>query len=823
MAAEDTEGGTHPYSYDREDIEASPLAKETAGRADQAVAGRTGRVQQLLTDSPDVEEHELADMLRTAETVPFYYGRYDAYRRSISEFDKEERVHNSIVDKAMELLGSALSPSVKELFADEISTRDLRVIWSALLRHGGPRSDEEGLHALESGWVKIQLQPTESMAELMLRIDRTARSFQAYDPMWHKAGAHKRLLIRSALQGHKHWETWLREITDSTRLKEDWSTLRSRLEAAAALRAESSEISSSLQGLKISGTKFGGERAAAADTETALAAAAAATTKREKKAAERALTATPAAQSLLDKARSSERKKQGGGDVEVEGKGPSYTSSITCYLCMMRGHVLKDCPLSKNFREYRSQHKVRLAAAKNTSAAAQEQDSDEEETVGLATACESFDDWLGDSASPAVETCLAVGDTKKPHIMDSGCSSSIKASDSAEDMTDFVPRVEYISLGNSAFKVKSVGRGTQGILRNVMLAPEMSYSLTSVSSLDVDGMGTFFGDGRCFVVDAATRSLIAQLIMEQQPSAIVMSGTLQRKLYHVDPVVCAAGVSERSRVTGGGGGVGMAQVRSVPPAWTIRRVLFSADSQAGSQAADLQAGSQTADSRAVSQAVLQASSEVIPYTYAKDRAQIMGSHGSVREGSTLGLNGLQKLHLRTAHAPKVHLLAGLKANAFNGAQTTYAAAKKEEIGLCESCLRGTMRQETVTASSRDITRLKPMQEVGSDPVKLSTKAFNGEWYVNFGVCYKTKLAMIYPSKSEGEQVAVMKGVKRDWCTPYGHTIRVLHTDFGSIFTSKVMARQPPCPTALPRINPALLSPLPLLITATGTPPAVLLA
>jgi hypothetical protein len=161
----------------------------------------------------------------------------------------------------------------------------------------------------------------------------------------------------------------------------------------------------------------------------------------------------------------------------------------------------------------------------------------------------------------------------------------------------------------------------------------------------------------------------------------------------------------------------MAQARSVPPARTIRRVLFSVDSQAGSQAADSQAGSQTADSRAVSQAVSQASSEVIPYTYAKDRAQIMGLHGSVREGSTLGLNGLQKLHLRTAHAPKVHLLAGLKANAFNGAQTTYAAAKKEEIGLCESRLRGTMRQE-----------------IGFDPVKLSTKAINGEWYVNFGVC-----------------------------------------------------------------------------------------
>ncbi|KAJ1416559.1 hypothetical protein B484DRAFT_434484, partial [Ochromonadaceae sp. CCMP2298] len=600
MAAEIGTGETRPYSYQGRDdvgclpyphdIEASPAAK---GSVNPSAAERPGRVQRTIVESPDVEEHELADMLRVADTTLFYYGRLDAFKRAVTDFEKEERVYDSFVDKAMALLCSSLSISVRLLFADEIATLDVHIIWNSLLKHGGPSSDEEGLHALEACWTSITIGPRETMSELMLRIEQTSRAFSAYDLMWAKGGADKRLLIRSALRGHKDWDTWIREISDSAREKEDWNTLRSRLEAAAALRTE--------------------------------------------------------VQSLIDKARTAERKKvQGGGDVE--GKGPP--SSLTCFLCLVRGHVLKDCPLSAGFRQYHTEHKARLASAKDSSAAAQ--DDDGEETVGA-----------------------AVGEIY------------------------FESREEFISLGNASFKVKSEGRGDLGPLRN--------------------------------------------MISTQQPQDIVMTATMERKLYHVDPVACAAA------------GVTV----------SVRRVLFgeSPPGEAGSS-----------------------SGQVDPYTYAKNRAQIMGSHGSVREGSTMGLNPLQRLYLRTAHTPKAHLLAGLKANAFDGAQTTYEAAKNMEIGPCDPCIRGTMRQETVTASKRDLSRLKPLQEIGFDPVKLSTKGFNGEFYVNFGLlCYGSKLAMIYPAKTESDQVAVMREVKCDWCTPFGHTIRVLHSDFGSIFTSKEMA------------------------------------
>ncbi|KAJ1396814.1 hypothetical protein B484DRAFT_407204, partial [Ochromonadaceae sp. CCMP2298] len=496
------------------DIEASPsppllprpegCSASTADHYERPAEERAGRRRQVMRDSPEVEEHELADIMRTTDSETFYYSRFDAFRRAQGTYDADECLHLTVVEKGMTLLKKPLSAQVKKAFASVISTGDVHAIWETLCQHRGPRSDEEGLHAFEKYWAAIHIQPDETMSELMLRIEETASSFEAYPSKWGKSDDHKRLLARC---------------------HEDWMSLRFRLEAAYALRAEATagQITGSVRGMKIGGSQGCGAKALVADSEGMTG------SREERAAAEKALAATPAVQSLLDKACSAERKKAaGGGDSEdtssssgKEGKHDKYAgatlSSLTCFLCLMRGHVLKDCPLSKEFRRYRTDHKARLAKeTKSTAAAAKEgdEDSDREETVGVAvvaTVYEPFDDWLGDpdeSALPAVE---------------------------------FKSGVEYISLGNSSFKVKSEGRGTLGILKDVMLAPDMSYSMTSVSALDRDGMGTFFGAGRCLVVNAATRALIEKLIRAQQPGAIVMSATMKRKLYHVDAEVASVG------------------------------------------------------------------------------------------------------------------------------------------------------------------------------------------------------------------------------------------------------------------------------------------
>ncbi|KAJ1421013.1 hypothetical protein B484DRAFT_433373, partial [Ochromonadaceae sp. CCMP2298] len=312
---------------------------------------------------------------------------------------------------------------------------------------------------------------------------------------------------------------------------------------------------------------------------------------------------------------------------------------------------------------------------------------------------ESSNDFCG----PAVELCLSVTHPpKKKHIIDSGCTSH--ASDDPENiLTEFKPRVEYISLGNASYKVKSWGRGNNGHLSNVMWTPDMSFSMTSVSTLDLEGKISIFGAGRCLVMNAEARDCILETVLQQPLSATLMTATMLGKLYHVDSSESVAPASEESERNSG-------------------------------QA---------------------------PYVFAKDRHSIMGSYGTTRPGCTAGLNPLQILHQRTGHSSKKTILACLKANAFRGAQTTYEACKQLEIGPCDACLRGHERQSSVPKSSRDLSKLKPMQEVGFDPVRLSTKSIAGDEYANIGYCYGSKLNMVYPAKTEGNQVQTVMQAQRD--------------------------------------------------------------
>ncbi|KAJ1411748.1 hypothetical protein B484DRAFT_402529, partial [Ochromonadaceae sp. CCMP2298] len=308
------------------------------------------------------------------------------------------------------------------------------------------------------------------------------------------------------------------------------------------------------------------------------------------------------------------------------------------------------------------------------------------------------DSWdLGECSSPAVEVCMSgTGSEPANKIMDSGCTSHSNGEE-INPLANFCPGVEYISLGNAQYKVKSEGRGDLGPLRNVMWAPDMSYSMVSVSALDIDGMLTLFGDGRCIVLSQEMRDMVLALVAEQPQSAILMTASLRNRLYHLDEESAALAAPHFAK----------------------------------------------------------------PYVFSRDRDRIMGSQGTLWPGSTEGLNALEVLHLRTGHSSKATILAGLKANAFRGTGTTWEACRALDIRACDSCLRGGERQKHVKRSSRDFSALKPMQEVGMDPVKLSTTSIGGENYMNFAHCYGTRLAAGVTSKEEGNQVAVLKAVQRD--------------------------------------------------------------
>ncbi|KAJ1405909.1 hypothetical protein B484DRAFT_469660, partial [Ochromonadaceae sp. CCMP2298] len=282
-------------------------------------------------------------------------------------------------------------------------------------------------------------------------------------------------------------------------------------------------------------------------------------------------------------------------------------------------------------------------------------------------------------------TTAAGGDEDKEFIIDSGCTAHCSG-EPQNQLANFVPRQESISLGNAEHRVQSYGRGSLGPLRDVMYAPGMSFSM---------------------------------------PGSHDHSHDHRRKLYHVDVDsfgrgdVAAAGLEKE--------GSGKQATSSKPRA-------------------------------------------VVPYTFADNSKDIKGSFGSTRAGTTQGLNALELLHLRTGHSSEAVLKAGLKLNIFKGAQTTYAACRNLTLGPCEACLRGGMRADSVTVSSRDLSALKPMQEIGMDPVSLSTKTVDGNTVLNVGLCYGAKLMWAYPAKTDTAQSDVLRAIKRDYADPYGHVI-----------------------------------------------------
>ncbi|KAJ1417773.1 hypothetical protein B484DRAFT_434160, partial [Ochromonadaceae sp. CCMP2298] len=330
-------------------------------------------------------------------------------------------------------------------------------------------------------------------------------------------------------------------------------------------------------------------------------------------------------------------------------------------------------------------------------------------------------DGAEEEASPAVEcSAISISESEKEFIVDSGCTAPCWGEE-VNKLTNFRERTEAISLGDADHRVESKGRGDLGMLSNVMWAPGMSFSLVSVSALDLQGCYTLFGGGKCIIMPHDDSAELAAAMQGTDSSRALITATLRRKLYHVD-----ADSFEEAR---------MVPAASGP-------------------------------------AVVRKPAAVVPYTFASNRSEIKGSQGSVRPGMTEGLNPLQLLHMRTGHTSEAALLEGLRKNAFKGAQTTYAACKGLKVGPCEPCMMGHMRADSISTSRRDYDALLPMQEIGMDPVPLSHPTHSGFNVLNFAVDYGMKMMWVEGAESEKGQADVVRAIQRDLATPYGHEIRV---------------------------------------------------
>ncbi|MCP4127476.1 MAG: DDE-type integrase/transposase/recombinase [Gammaproteobacteria bacterium] len=346
-----------------------------------------------------------------------------------------------------------------------------------------------------------------------------------------------------------------------------------------------------------------------------------------------------------------------------------------------------------------------------------------EETANAAEEDDDADDGVTvNFCSLAVESLNSANPAPIPKYLDSGCSSNMTPR--TPELTDFHPQTEKILLGGKGHDITSEGRGTLGVLRDVMVSNELRHTLVSVPKFDRDGMYTVFGGGHAFITDEAP---IIQ-------GNVVMSATLQNhNMYKMDDVAstpsqCHAAEDERSSA--------------------------------------------------------QENKKNKPITQA-DRRLVRGSFGLLKPGSTATLNAKQVLHRRLGHISEKGLETLLKNNAVIGAGTTYAAIKSMELGLCDACLRGKMHARHVPSSrSRDRSAMMPMEEIAMDPVPMSKCSLQGNTYATIGLDLHSSYAFVVPARTKGEQVTVLEKINFQIADKYGHTIKTLHTDSDSVYMEK---------------------------------------
>jgi transposase InsO family protein len=160
-----------------------------------------------------------------------------------------------------------------------------------------------------------------------------------------------------------------------------------------------------------------------------------------------------------------------------------------------------------------------------------------------------------------------------------------------------------------------------------------------------------------------------------------------------------------------------------------------------------------------------------------------GSKGTKHQPGIAGLNDLQKLHCRLAHASKTAILAVLSSGEAKGLGTTYDACKDLEIGICDTCLREKTNAMNVPSSETTAeTVVMPFEKLHMDIKDMTVPSLQGNRYTTYIIDEGSDKHYDYHSKTKMDNEEVIKQFVREEVLPSKHPmVRVLNADCDANF------------------------------------------
>lgn len=321
-------------------------------------------------------------------------------------------------------------------------------------------------------------------------------------------------------------------------------------------------------------------------------------------------------------------------------------------------------------------------------------------------------------------------------IIDSGASSHMLPCASLFDGLAMRAVQGSVSLGNSDYKLVIIGEGktSMEILDYVLLVPDLSYGLISISKFDLKGYRTEMKKKKVKVFDEGGR--------------LVLSGSLKGNLYFLDE--------------------------------DFMNVLWN-----GSQCVC----GRDPESRGSAMAVSEDCGEVVEEVFSRgvqdamvvEEPDVSGSANKRLSQTIAGKLPIQLLHERLGHLGEANILKGLRNKCWVGAQYTLEDVKDTRLPFCPTCMEGRMKAAPPSSSTRR-QKFGLFEKMGMDyKGKFSTPDIHGNSGFYLVADYGSGNVFAYPCKSKDEEVALDILEKYKSVTLQASaTLKVFQSDYDSV-------------------------------------------